>query len=277
MMVPPTHQVGITLQGQRQQLAYIKWPGKSSPSWVFVHGMGSSRLAFVDLLERAQLPGPAYAVDMPGFGASCFPPKRQTLEDLVSALHAFMEALAIRDSVVVGHSLGGMVAGELAIRFPHLVRGVVLVASAGIIPPQNILRPSPVIWFNRFLIWVTSFDWYGDKMLRALGLDPRKVSPKTRARMRYGWRRAKEMARMQEFYNAPLFVDRLSSSQAWSTIIHGDRDPLFPLEAITTAVAGRLPIWVQKGAGHLPYDYDVNAFWHIFRQAIEKSDSSIRL
>ncbi len=257
------------VEGRRLSLAYVAWQQPSGTPFVFLHGMGSSRLAYVDLLNRHRPPGPAYALDLPGFGASTLPRRRQSLPDFVAATGAFLDALQLTRPVLVGHSFGGLVAGETAIRWPHRVGGVILVASAGMVAPQNALRPSPVPCVNRLLIWLTGFSWYGNRMLAALGVSPARVSPEVRRRMRYGWQNAREMARMGAFYDSPQFVPRLRVSHVPTAIIHGDRDPLFPIGEVQTAAGGHFPIWVQTGAGHLPYDRDADMFWQLFEQACQ--------
>ena len=57
-------------------------------------------------------------------------PEGCTVGDLVQDTAAVMEALDISDACVFGVSLGGMIAQELAIRYPHLVRRLVLGVTA---------------------------------------------------------------------------------------------------------------------------------------------------
>lgn len=89
---------------------------------IFLHGIGAGAGGF-DLM-RAQLPG-SVALNMPGFGdepwrgAASFP-------DLADWLVEKLDALSIPHAVLFGHSFGGMLALETAIRHPGRVRGLVL-------------------------------------------------------------------------------------------------------------------------------------------------------
>lgn len=262
-----SHSVTVTSHGRPLRLAYLKGPPGSGPPVLFLHGMGSSRWAFWEIMEAQPVPGTLWALDLPGFGASSWPRRRQTLDDFTDAVKAFVDAVDLVRPILVGHSFGAMVAGEAAIRYPETFAGVILVAGAGPIPPQGALRPTRSVCINRLAIWLTSFDWYGNRMLRALGLDPSTVSAATRRRMRYGWRRAREMARMTTFYESPRFVERLAASAVPVAVIHGTRDVLFPLAEVSRAIGDRFPVFVLAGAGHLPYDYDLAGFNRLFRQA----------
>ncbi len=257
----------ITLRGRPLRLAWSFWPGTGENTWVFIHGMGSSRWAFADLLERHPVKGQYLAVDLPGFGDSELPRFTPRLDDFWEALHQLIAHLHLSSPVLVGHSFGGMVAGELVSAYPRDVGGLVLVASAGYFPPQNAMKTSPWPWLNRVGIWVTSLDFYGNRILQALGLNPENIPVKTRRRMRWGWRRAKEMARMRQFYESPQFVKRIHQSRVPTVAIHGDNDILFPLSEVIACVNSAFPVLVLPGAGHLPYDYNLNGFIGLLQQA----------
>ena len=64
--------------------------------------------------------------DMRGHGLSDAPPAPYAMGTLVRDLERLMDHLAIKDAVVVGLSIGGMVAQGLAVKRLDLVRGVVL-------------------------------------------------------------------------------------------------------------------------------------------------------
>ncbi len=261
----------ILLRDRPLRLVWSLWPALGEgPTWIFIHGMGSSRWAFADLLAQRPVPGQYLAVDLPGFGDSQLPPFVQTLDDFRDAVHQLIQQLHLRQPILVGHSFGGMVAGRVVSDFPSDVGGLVLVASAGYFPPENAMKTLPWTWLNRIGIWITSFDFYGDRMLQALGLNPSEIPPSTRERMRYGWRRAKEMARMREFYPAPNFVEHIFQSTVPTVAIHGDRDILFPLPKVREAIGSAFPLLVLQGAGHLPYDYDLDGFIVLLNEAYQR-------
>ena len=72
----------------------------------------------------------AIRFDMRGHGGSDCPPGPYSMGALVRDAEALMDALALRDAVVVGLSVGGLVAQGLAVKRMDLVRGLVLSGTA---------------------------------------------------------------------------------------------------------------------------------------------------
>ncbi len=93
----------------------------TAPTLLLVHGIGSTR-AFWDPIVPLLAAYECVAVDVPGFGSApaLDPPAT------VAAYAAALDEPARGPVVVVGHSLGGMIAQELALRAPDRVRGLVL-------------------------------------------------------------------------------------------------------------------------------------------------------
>ncbi|MCY0882040.1 MAG: alpha/beta hydrolase [Firmicutes bacterium] len=260
-------QIDVVIQHATVPLSFSVW-GKGQPAWIFIHGMGSSRWAFADLLEKLAVKGAYYAVDLPGFGDSGLPPKRQQLTDYVDALRQFIDQMQLHLPILVGHSFGGMVAAETTAQLGDQINGCILVSSAGFIPPRNVMTPGTIEWLNRLAIWVMGMDVFGQRMVQSLGMDARYLTPSMRERMRYGWRRSREMARMGAFYRSDQLVERLAQTDVPTIFIHGDRDPLFPLPRMQEKVGSNFPVLIMPGAGHLPYDQDIEMFLSLFEQAV---------
>ncbi|HEY7608114.1 MAG TPA: alpha/beta fold hydrolase [Alphaproteobacteria bacterium] len=98
---------------------------------LFLHGIGGNRDSFADELRRLAKSWRALAWDMPGYGASpAIAPL--TFEALAQAVIAVLDAERAEKAVLVGHSLGGMIAQETAARFPQRVSGLVLFATSAV-------------------------------------------------------------------------------------------------------------------------------------------------
>lgn len=67
-----------------------------------------------------------YAPDLPGFGESDPPPARAAIADYAAALEDFLDTMRFRQIDVLGYTLGGLIAAELAIARPTQIRRVVL-------------------------------------------------------------------------------------------------------------------------------------------------------
>ena len=76
--------------------------------------------------------------DKRGHGLSAFPGGPFSIDDLASDLAGLLDHLGVRDAVIVGLSVGGMIAQALAAARPDLVRGLVLCDTAHKIGPPDI-------------------------------------------------------------------------------------------------------------------------------------------
>ncbi len=257
----------LVVKGERLRIAYSGRPGTGRPL-LFIHGMGSSRKAFFPQLHALHLANPLYALDLPGFGASTLPRVRQQLPDFVLAVLGFIETLRLERPILVGHSFGGLVAAESAISAPARITGTVLAASAGWCAPEGAFEPTRWVWINRLGIWLTSSNGVGDRILAGLGVDPKCLTMEDRQRLRYGWRRAREMARMGRFYHTERMAERLQAARVPTVVIAGRRDTLFPLPKVIEAVGGRFPLWVIEQGGHLVLDQDRARFLDLLERAV---------
>ncbi len=248
-------------------LAYME-SGQGDPI-VWIHGMGAYRETFHHLFEEQPVPGQYLALDLPGFGHSGHLPQRHRLVDYAEAIVGFLDAVGLPRATLIGHSFGGMVAGETVARFPDRVRGVVFVSSAGWFFPENALSPTPYEWVNRIGIWITGMNFFGGQMMKALGVNPDTLSRGDRRRFQWGWRHAYEMARMGTFYDSPNFCDRVVASGRPLAAIHGSRDLLFPLARVEAAIDERFPLKVIDGAGHVPFFSHPEAFTTALRACVQ--------
>ncbi|WP_241031557.1 alpha/beta fold hydrolase [Rhodococcus koreensis] len=97
---------------------------------VLLHGLGASNSSMLPVLADLASDHRVICPDLPGFGSSAAPAWRYTPEQLHRWLRAFLDAVDARGAALIGHSLGGRVALELALRDPDAVTGLVLVCPA---------------------------------------------------------------------------------------------------------------------------------------------------
>ena len=100
--------------------------GRGERALVFLHGVSGGAAGVIDILPRLTPPGwRGLAWDMPGYGASA-PVEPMTFDSLAGALVDLLDAAGLAQAVLVGHSFGGMVALQAAVRFPERISGLVL-------------------------------------------------------------------------------------------------------------------------------------------------------
>ncbi|MBI5278855.1 MAG: alpha/beta hydrolase [Burkholderiales bacterium] len=96
------------------------------PTVLMLHGIGGGHLAFAPQVEALAVAGyRAVAWDMPGYGHSA-PIEPYTFKGLAQSCVTLIESLKCGEVVLVGHSMGGMVAQEVVARRPELVGKLVL-------------------------------------------------------------------------------------------------------------------------------------------------------
>jgi pimeloyl-ACP methyl ester carboxylesterase len=99
---------------------------------VFFHGIGMNRRVYLRVLSRLpQLGFLVVAIDAPGHGDTFAPrPHEATFEHRVDVTQQILDQLGIGRCVLMGHSMGGRTAAELAARQPERALAVVLVNPA---------------------------------------------------------------------------------------------------------------------------------------------------
>jgi pimeloyl-ACP methyl ester carboxylesterase len=105
--------------------------GRGRPLLYLHSAMGESSM-WLPYLEALAADREVHAPMHPGFGKSDGLDQIRDIEDLVWHYLAYFDALGWRSVDVVGVSLGGWIAAELAARYPERVASLVLVGSVGI-------------------------------------------------------------------------------------------------------------------------------------------------
>ena len=107
------------------------------PAVVFAHGWGRSHHDFIPAAESLGGSARSMLVDLPGFGETPRPEAAWDTSDYADHVAGFLAEKGIGPVVWVGHSFGGRVGLRLAVRHPDLLKGLVVVAGAGI-PRQRV-------------------------------------------------------------------------------------------------------------------------------------------
>ncbi|MFN9923322.1 MAG: alpha/beta fold hydrolase [Cyanobacteriota bacterium] len=231
-----------------------------------------------------------YGLDLIGFGASCQPPLRLDNRLWARQLQAFLEEVVQGPAVVLGHSLGALVALSCAVFFPRWVRGVVAaplpdptLLMAGAEPVSGAPRRRPwrralqrfvVTWLCRLLPLELIVPLLAHSPLLDLGIQSAYHGPVigdselhrviARPARRPGAVRALRamsiaMALRPHAATAPSLLRRLRHPLL---LIWGHQDQLVPVDVARQCLRLRsdLPLELLEGAGHCPHDEQPEAF-----------------
>lgn len=146
------------------EIHYVSAGDSVQPLVLFIHGSPGSLSAFIHFLTDTSLLKRGFLIttDRPGFGYSNFGRGVGSLQKQAEILKPLLEKYkGNRPIVLIGHSLGGPLIARMAMDYPDLVDGLIIVA--GSIDPE--LEPNEV-WFRAPL--ATPFlSWLLPRSLRA--------------------------------------------------------------------------------------------------------------
>ena len=249
------HDVGFRLAGD-------------GPVLLLIHGMAGSSRTWREVMPQLAKDHTVLAPDLLGHGESAKPLGDYSLGAHASGLRDLLGALGIARATVVGQSLGGGVAMQLAYQHPEIAERLVLVNSGGLgRDVSRLLRLFTLPGFE-YLMPVLFPAFVRDRG-RALmqSLHRRGLRAPHLAEM---WRAYESLAEPE---NRAAFVktlravidpggqavsakDRLYLTEALPTLIMwGDKDPIIPVQHAHDAAAlmpgSRLEIF--EGVGHFPH------------------------
>jgi len=112
----------------RLGLSYLT-AGEEGPAIVFLHGWGAFKELWWSTLRDLGRDYRCFAIDMPGHGESRIGQADQ-IERIATLVADFCTDLGLTSIILVGHSMGGSVAVELTLHYPHLVQRLALIDAA---------------------------------------------------------------------------------------------------------------------------------------------------
>ncbi len=114
----------ITLDGLR---LHFRVEGQG-PDVLFVHGWASSRRMWAHLTPHLAPAYRCWALDLPGFGDSDKPAGGwYSIANYTALIASFLRAVGVGAARLVGHSMGGMIALDLAASYPEQVERLVAI------------------------------------------------------------------------------------------------------------------------------------------------------
>lgn len=105
--------------------------GGDGPAIMFIHGIGDSSRTWEDVLPMFAENHLVVAPDLLGHGDSDKPRADYSIGGFANGMRDLLSVLDVERVTLVGHSLGGGIAMQLAYQYPQLVERIVLVSNGG--------------------------------------------------------------------------------------------------------------------------------------------------
>ena len=150
-----------TLTANGVEIAYTE-EGDGEPL-IFLHGLGISRADWQYQIEFFREKYCVLAPDFRGHGESEKPDCHYNIPQHASDILAFMDALHINSAHVVGLSMGGMVAFQLAVDAPERLRTMTIVNS-GPARPNDTFAAKRMLWIRLLTIHLLGMKFFAKKV-----------------------------------------------------------------------------------------------------------------
>jgi len=211
-----------------------------------LHGGGGPQTVsrFADLLateRHARVIAPTH----PGFAGTPRPESLNTVRALAALYIGLMADLDLRNVTVVGNSIGGWIAAEMALLDTTRLGGLVLVDAVGIDVPGHPIAD----FFSLTPRQVAEFSYHDPDRF---GIDPATLSREARQTMA-GNRATLTIYAGSSMYDASL-AGRLAKVTTATLVVWGDSDRIVDAD-YGRAFAGAIPgarFQLLRGTGHLP-------------------------
>lgn len=243
------------------RLEYIEQGAAGGVPVVFLHGVTDSCRSFAPVLRRLPPSIRALALSQRGHGGSDRPDAGYTYCDFSEDVCAFLDALAIPHAVVVGHSMGSLVAQRFALDYPARVAGLVLAGAFSTLyrdPGLSDFVSASIDSLTDPIPRVFACAWQRGTLARPI--DPKfleTVIRETRKPPARVWRAA-----FHTFLTTPDFSRELEAVSVPALLSWGDRDTYASRAHQDTLLAAmpRATLSVHEGAGHALHWEDPVAF-----------------
>jgi pimeloyl-ACP methyl ester carboxylesterase len=270
----PTSYLPLTLYGQDVRMAYMDVPPSGAANGhtvVLLHGNNFAGFYFGGPIDVLRKEGFRVVVpDQIGYGRSSKPIIPYNFHDMARNTRSLLQRLNIDRVMVIGHSMGGMLAARFATQYPDLVERVVLYNPIGLVDAR-FERP----WegtddvYKRTL--AATFQTVRAALMRYVSHNPAAWTPQfeSYARIRYAWTLSADWPRLamiqtllgQVPYLDPV-VDDWAHIKAPTLAFGGAEDSLPGSPALFQArmkfVADSIPngrgrLHLIAGLGHVPH------------------------
>jgi pimeloyl-ACP methyl ester carboxylesterase len=238
-----------------EALLPYKWLGQGTDPLVLIPGLGGKGTSWQPFLSEASARFRTLTFDPPGSGAAPGLRGPVTIRQLALATLALLDRVGVQRAAVVGRSMGGMIAQELALLAPDRVSRLVLVSTTAQTDPH--LAEVFELWAHMADVGVSAEVRHRTTMLWCLGA--RALADRHRARAYLRGKTTTDrpadyaiQARACARHDA---LERLAGLRVPTLVVAGTDDRLTPAgqaEKLVRAIPRARLLYIAD-AGHFPY------------------------
>jgi pimeloyl-ACP methyl ester carboxylesterase len=278
VVVPPVSFPASLTADVEGPVNFVEFDGpKDGPTLVCVHGLGGSLLNWMAVAPSLASHARVLALDLVGHGRTPVGSRTATVGGHRRLLGGFLREVADGPVILVGNSMGGLVAALQAMEEPGSVSGLILIDPAlpstrwGWTHPRSIagflIGATPGLgesFLNQRRKYLSA-ERSVHRVLDACCVDASRIpSDLVAAQVAFlngadravldGAYLSSARSLSQYFLRPRAFAQRLRGVEQPTLLLHGDADRLVPLAA-SRQVSSAKPTWtfdVAAGVGHIP-------------------------
>ncbi len=227
----------------------------SGPPVLLLHGLGSSTQDWELQIQAFTQRFEVVMVDARGHGRSAKPPGPYSVPQFTADIIAFMEDLQISPAHILGLSMGGMIAFQMAVDRPDLLRSLTIVNSYPELVAKN--WRDRLTWYRRhFIVRLLGMQRMGAYLGGQLFPKPEQAELRQLIAQRWAQNdRRAYLAATQALYGWSM-AHRLGDIRCPTLIITADQDytPVAQKEAYTAQIPGARLVVIADSRHATPID-----------------------
>ena len=270
----PSSYLSLTLYGQDVRMAYMDVAAQGTPNGhtvMIFHGNNFAGFYFGNIIEALRKEGFRVIVpDQIGYGRSSKPIIPYSFNDMARNSRAILASLKIDKAMIVGHSMGGMLATRFATQYPGVTERLVIYNPIGL-SDSRYDRPSGSIEEQYKNTLNATYQSVRASLMRYVAHNPSAWTPafESYAKLRYSWTLGADwprLAMVQTLINNVNYADPVVYDwphiKAPTLAFGGAEDMLAGtpknfqdrMKALVDAIPnGNGKLYLIPGLGHVPH------------------------